>query len=207
MFKGPCEKVNTNYLQKYDKTNVINSCIKVLSYLYNLILRDFLTYEEVGCKYVYYWLYYDVMENNKFNSFTLRFNTELIEKYAQMNIFMCKIYVKGVTEDFFKNIKQHYDLYDMFHKFKDYNSKPTEEHCNYGEHCSKSYKNLMDNYCKNEMNVFCEFIAFKPRLFRIKRMRNIQHKEFNKLSCLSNYETTYSDNGRHRFLYHSIKIS
>lgn len=156
MFKGLCEEVNTNYLQKYDKRNVINSCIKLLPYLYNLTHRDFVTYEEAGCKYVYYWLYYDIMENNESSSFTLRFYTELIGKYAQMNILMCKNCVKGITDDVFKKIKLLYDLYDMFHKFKDYKSKPTEEHCNSAKHCSKSYKNLMDNYCMSEMNVFCE---------------------------------------------------
>ncbi|CAG9484362.1 unnamed protein product [Plasmodium vivax] len=110
------------------------------------------------CKYINYWIY-DTLETFKESKYS-----SLLDKFYDTveNLSYCKTYKRDITEQMHKKLKDLYELYDDFNKFKDEPLVDTKETCQYGKKCVENYKKHVKDCKENYKNGLCmNLIYFK----------------------------------------------
>ncbi|GAB69481.1 hypothetical protein PCYB_002300, partial [Plasmodium cynomolgi strain B] len=134
----------------------VSACNAVYNFLSHLHRTNDPSYAENGFKYMYYWLYVDVLDSklNHFNTITLY--KDLIDKYEDLNdtpIF--KKCINQLNEKNSDNLIKVFTLYNNFNKVKeDYTFD--KDKCDSAKKCATTYKDYIDECHKSYDKDFCD---------------------------------------------------
>ncbi|SBT74495.1 PIR protein [Plasmodium ovale] len=165
-----------------DDNSLPKNCAKVLQYLSHLKGYDNPSYIAPGCIYLYYWIYYDVLGDNKScnNTFKLfeKFKTAFDE--IEPDAIVCDGNIENISDESFQKLKHLYDLYDNLKKFKEKSSYTTGTFCDHAKSCFPIYKKSLEDCHSDTSWNFC----YELEKFREEYNETIQREP----SCIGQLE-------------------
>ncbi|KMZ76692.1 hypothetical protein PVIIG_05304 [Plasmodium vivax India VII] len=122
--------------QSYD---VSDACRRVMGYLRHIAQNGSSKDSVNKCKYLYYWLYYDLLAYRTHHSYPLKLYKKLLELYKQFDNYphLCNNYVKEI-----ENIKlvNAYKLVQLYSTFRNDPSTSSKCYCVCAKKCYELYK-------------------------------------------------------------------
>ncbi|KMZ95709.1 hypothetical protein PVMG_05309 [Plasmodium vivax Mauritania I] len=122
--------------QSYD---VSDACRRVMGYLSHIAQNGSSKDSVNKCKYLYYWLYYDLLAYRTHHSYPLKLYKKLLELYKQFDNYphLCNNYVKEI-----ENIKlvNAYKLIQLYSTFRNDPSTSSKCYCVCAKKCYELYK-------------------------------------------------------------------
>ncbi|KMZ77222.1 hypothetical protein PVIIG_05881 [Plasmodium vivax India VII] len=153
---------NTNLISKSDDVHsILKTCAKIAHYIGDII-KDIEKNPEFSedsfCKYIGFW-FYDMLNSNRqsnYSTLLAKFFTEII------SLNPCKSYQINLTADIYQELKNIYNIYDDFNKFKEQSTNGSDKTCTIGRTCVTIYEENVDSCINNYKNGFCwNLINFK----------------------------------------------
>ncbi|GAB69641.1 hypothetical protein PCYB_003900, partial [Plasmodium cynomolgi strain B] len=145
-------------------------CNAVSKFLNKLQGKNKDSYAENGFKYMYYWLYVDVLKRAVNHYDTIKLYKELIDKYEEQGWHIIEKCKKQLNEKNSDNLIKLFTLYNDFNKL---NSK-SDDKCKFAKECADTYmryigeshicddkdfcnelENFKDKYEHNMKNISC----------------------------------------------------
>ncbi|SBT54909.1 PIR Superfamily Protein [Plasmodium ovale wallikeri] len=172
-YLGNCNEYTQKYLTG-SQGNASTICHAVMYFLNHLKEHSDSSYIDKGCKYLFYWLYADVLNKEQSTENTLILYKELYDRYNSdedsMNIL--DNHIKQINEVVSDNLVKLFGIYDIFKKLKEeFISQDNENKCTndcvelytrYVSECRKVYDNDFCNELKNFREVYNSYIQSIP---------------------------------------------
>ncbi|GAW83935.1 variable surface protein [Plasmodium gonderi] len=138
-------------------------CYKWMSYLFHNKDNPNITYIEARCKYLYYWLYYELKDKNE-RDIIIHAYEKLLNLGNDYNNSMCKNYSESLKEDKLEKLKDLHDMYTNINDIKHFHLDLCNgKKCNCAEQCANIY---------NRRKVECESSADADFCNILKKIRN-----------------------------------
>ncbi|SBT73393.1 PIR protein [Plasmodium ovale] len=152
MNMGICQNFDYPYI---DKTNSALNCERGIKYLTHLKTYDNLDDRDKGFRYLCYWIYSDVLKDNKSIENVLNIYKEFHKKYEEFEGYEFDGYLKEFSTDILKNLINLTDLYKIFNSFKDArdNSCTNEGQV---QQCAEKYNIYVDECYAGDDDDFCD---------------------------------------------------
>lgn len=169
IYGGMCEDIIPKYESDYEK--VTDTCIYGLNSLYHISVHDPIHAAD-GCKYLYYLIYRDALEDKKNSDNLLAFYNELINKYKDENESdICKNYLVDVKKVKLEKAQKLIEIYDKFSNISKFNEV---NDCNCAYECAELHK-IQIQYCQEDYDAdFC---------YELENFKAIYEKTVEKLNC------------------------
>ncbi|SBT73857.1 PIR protein [Plasmodium ovale] len=109
-----------------------------------------------GCKYLNYWIQNEALSNieNKYD--TLNFYQKVMHMYDYLIDYdTCNGNIENIDEHIFGKVKNLYEVYDNFNKFRNTKEPEIGEKCAYATNCVTSYKECIRKCHESSDHNFC----------------------------------------------------
>ncbi|CAI7724102.1 hypothetical protein, conserved [Plasmodium vivax] len=153
-YEQQCNKViqGNSIIENTFGTNC-KKCMKYLDYLE----RQFYTQNQETAQvmlYLYCWLYDKELYNENYSKKELEIYKDLIVKHDEVSSNLPQIFRENVDEKHIDKLKELYDLYYKFDKFK-HNINCSGDYCSCAKECYISYNNYTKDCNKSDNVDFC----------------------------------------------------
>ncbi|SBS93219.1 PIR protein [Plasmodium ovale] len=175
-----CNEFRNQHLSG-SKYGAVKTCTMTIKFLFHLKERNVSSYQEYGCKYLFYWLYFDALESKKSIENTLDLYREINVLYNREHDGDNKFnkYISKMNNDTFEKVKKIIHIYDVFNQ---YTSQVKSEVP--GTKCTSSCVELFNSYADECREVydydFCnKLTTFGEQYnFFIRKIRECEGEEY-----------------------------
>ncbi|VUZ99677.1 PIR protein [Plasmodium vivax] len=158
VYDGWCDGIKS----EYERYNIFNensyNCRQVMFYLYFIISENSILYNENRCKYLYYWIYHDLLQKNTNYDVDLKLYRSFLEIYfgSEEDPHICNNYVDQFKNIMLKKSEKLIELYDTI------NNNGNTFDCFCAKNCSQLYNEYVKE-CQNDYDYDCcsELQSFK----------------------------------------------
>ncbi|SBS89702.1 PIR Superfamily Protein [Plasmodium ovale curtisi] len=147
-----CQNFDNPYI---DKKNSALNCERGIKYLTHLKSYDNFDYRDKGFRYLCYWIYSDVLKDNKSIENVLNIYKEFHKKYEEFESYKFEGYLKEFSTDILKNLINLTDLYKIFNSFKDIIDNSCTNHDQVRQ-CAEKYNIYVDECYAGDDDDFCD---------------------------------------------------
>ncbi|GAB69873.1 hypothetical protein PCYB_006220, partial [Plasmodium cynomolgi strain B] len=155
IYVDTCNKINSKY-KIYNFDNADRTCTNVMAYL-NFITPDRKSiYDDSRCRYLYYWIYDSLLENNKNYDVAFNWYSIILTEYFNVSddFHICRNYKEKSEKIILENSAKIIELYEPFN-----NDWKTFD-CAHAQKCSKIYTKYV-NECHNDYDFCLKLQNFK----------------------------------------------
>ncbi|CAG9482232.1 unnamed protein product [Plasmodium vivax] len=153
-YEAKCKRINPENTEIGE--NFVTICKKCMKYL-DYLEEKFYGYNQKTAQamlYLYSWLYDNELYKENYSKKELNIYKDLIDKYNDGSSNLPQIFIEKIDVYLIDKLKEVYDLYYKFDKFKKEKECKTS-HCKCAEECYISYNTYIQN-CNNPDNAdFC----------------------------------------------------
>ncbi|GAB69921.1 hypothetical protein PCYB_006700, partial [Plasmodium cynomolgi strain B] len=167
---GNCDGF-TSSLLKSTKCESVSACRAVEKFLNNLQLNHDPSYTENGFKYMYYWLYADVLNSDPSHIEMVELYKKLIDQYDTSTIY--EKYKNQLNEKKSENLINLFTLYNNFNKVE-VHSTPNAEKCDCAKKCAITYMDYIVQCHNDNDQDFCNELE-NFRLRYNNRLKSIEN--------------------------------
>ncbi|SBT73803.1 Plasmodium vivax Vir protein, putative [Plasmodium ovale] len=147
-----CDLFRIPHLDTSNSAHICQSSIKFLSYLKG---RDQWPYIEKGCKYLYYWIYDKVTNQNKSVENALTIFNEFLKKHEDFEeSYKFDKYLRHFNNPMLDKLIRLFELYDGLKIIKRLQS-PSDK-CECAKNCANKYIPYLDECYAGNDNEFCD---------------------------------------------------
>ncbi|SCA83656.1 Plasmodium vivax Vir protein, putative [Plasmodium vivax] len=164
-----CNDIKSQY-EKYIDLNNKYTCQRVMYILNSISTESTSVYNDDPCKYLYYWIYKDLLQKNANNDMALEMYRSIlriyIENYDVDDKHICKNYIYEDKDMILKKSAKLTKLYDTF------NNNSIKCDCACAKNCSELYNMFVEECHKDYDYDFCGELENFKQLYD-KNMINI----------------------------------
>ncbi|GAB69789.1 hypothetical protein PCYB_005380, partial [Plasmodium cynomolgi strain B] len=168
IYNPGCGDIKSEY-EGFSNLIDLNSCNKVMMYIYhtNILLPDI--YIDNRFIYLYYWIYDYLLRDNKKHELAWQLYKSFLNKYIDVDSdhVMCIKYLNNPNDVIFTKSAKLIELYENFNK----NDKHLN--CDFAKECSDLYIEYLKE-CKNNDNYYC------------RELKNFKHNYEEKMISIDN---------------------
>ncbi|GAB69620.1 hypothetical protein PCYB_003690 [Plasmodium cynomolgi strain B] len=154
-----CTPIISNY--DINGVNKDTACRRVMGYLSHISQNDLSKESANKCKYLYYWMHYDLLKDQKESDQTLKLYNEFLQLYekARNGRHLCNNYIEEISKIVVSNAKKLIELYNTFKNEQNVSNKCYcvcakkcyDLHNKYAQECYNDNKD--EDFC-NELENF-----------------------------------------------------
>ncbi|SBT59289.1 PIR Superfamily Protein [Plasmodium ovale wallikeri] len=163
------------------KYGAIKTCSIAIKFLNHLKERNDPSYQEYGCKYMYYWLYVEALESKKSINNALDLYRELNLLYNREHDGDNKFdkYISKFNNNTYEKVKKLIHIYDVFNTFAS-QATPEDPYMKCTSDCIKLFTSHAEECRTVYEKDFCdELNLFREKYnFFIQRIRNCEGEEY-----------------------------
>ncbi|SBT01753.1 PIR Superfamily Protein [Plasmodium ovale curtisi] len=157
---GVCQDFSNTYI---DKANSVLNCERVIKYLNHLKSNENFDYRDKGFRYLCYWIYSDLLKDNKSIEITLNIYEEFHRKYNEFENYNFDEYLKQFSIYMLENLIKLSELYKIFNACKSREDN-SYTNCDCVKDCAEKYIIYVDDCYSGNDNDFCyELENFKQK--------------------------------------------
>ncbi|GAW82731.1 variable surface protein [Plasmodium gonderi] len=167
-----------HYIKEYVKNfnfDLSSTCRTVTHYLQNQkSTNEINTY--VGCMYLYYWLYNDLLHKNKNSVYIKNLYDAFINAFNRNTVTpICSDFNMHLTQEVLENLKDIYEINTKLYNFINGRGECSgDRKCKCGEECANTYMRHQKNCQSNQYPDFCN---------ALKNIRQQYNEEMEKEKC------------------------
>ncbi|GAW79198.1 variable surface protein [Plasmodium gonderi] len=168
-WENDCEKISESIVKNF-KTDVKNNiCPRIMSYLYSIYSDSNNPLQNLGCKYLYYWLYKNhIKGTNESNSIKILYE-ELIKVYDNIS-FVFRLTDEYKNNIFDEELNIFTDICDLNTMINDiYNSTfescKNKQKCNCAQKCYDKYMSLNIQCVSRGYPLYCKALESVKKLY------------------------------------------
>ncbi|GAW83900.1 variable surface protein [Plasmodium gonderi] len=154
-FSSKCKGILNKFPGEFG-ISYVPMCFQAMSYLYDILVSENSISTGHVCKYLYYWIYHSLINENT-KSYAKQLYRSVLNEWDSSFIFKaCINYPENISENVLKNMKHIYDMRNKINDIKNFTTKSCFRNiCLCFQECADMYSKKVNECISNDNSDFC----------------------------------------------------